>query len=65
MLGKIQVPTLIVWGRDDQIVPIECAAQYQRAIPGATVRILDHCGHFAHFEQPLLLAETIGGFISP
>jgi pimeloyl-ACP methyl ester carboxylesterase len=65
MLGKIQVPTLIVWGTEDQIVPIECAAQYQRAIPGATVRILDHCGHFAHFEQPLLLAETIGGFISP
>jgi pimeloyl-ACP methyl ester carboxylesterase len=64
MLGKIQVPTLIVWGRDDRIVPLECAAQYQRAIPGATVRILDHCGHFAHLEQPRLLAETIDGFIA-
>jgi pimeloyl-ACP methyl ester carboxylesterase len=64
MLGKIQVPTLIVWGREDQIVPLECAFQYQHAIPGATVRILDGCGHFAHLEQPRLLAETIGRFIA-
>jgi pimeloyl-ACP methyl ester carboxylesterase len=65
MLGKVQVPTLIVWGKEDHIVPVECAFQYQQAIPGATLRVLDHCGHFAHFEQPRLLAETIGGFIAP
>jgi len=64
MLGKVQVPTLIVWGKEDQIVPPECALQYQQAIPGATVRILDRCGHFAHFDQPRLLAETISGFIA-
>jgi pimeloyl-ACP methyl ester carboxylesterase len=63
MLGKVQVPTLIVWGKEDQIVPLECAFQYQQAIPGATVRILDRCGHFAHLEQPRLLADTIGGFV--
>jgi len=65
MLGKVQVPTLIVWGKEDRIVPLECAQQYQRAIPGATVRLLDRCGHFAHFEQPRLLADTINEFIAP
>jgi pimeloyl-ACP methyl ester carboxylesterase len=64
MLPKIALPTLIVWGREDQIVPLECATLYQQAIPNATVRILDHCGHFAHLEQPRLLAETIGGFLN-
>jgi pimeloyl-ACP methyl ester carboxylesterase len=62
MLGKISVPTLIVWGREDQIVPLECASLYQRAIPAATLRILDKCGHFAHLDQPQLLADTINGF---
>ena len=51
MLGKVKVPTLIVWGREDRIVPLECAFQYQQAIAGSTLRILDHCGHFAHLEQ--------------
>lgn len=64
MLGKVQVPTLIVWGKEDRIVPLECADLYQQAIPGSTVRILDHCGHFAHFEQPRLLAQTINEFIA-
>jgi pimeloyl-ACP methyl ester carboxylesterase len=64
MLGKVQVPTLIVWGREDRIVPLECAYQYQQAIPRATVRVLDRCGHFAHFEQPRLLAETISEFVA-
>jgi pimeloyl-ACP methyl ester carboxylesterase len=64
MLAKIQVPTLVVWGREDRIVPLECAVLYQQAIPGATVEILDRCGHFAHFEQPQLLADTIGRFIA-
>ena len=64
MLGKISVPTLIVWGKEDQIVPLECASLYQQAIPGAALRILDNCGHFAHLEQPQLLAETISEFVA-
>jgi pimeloyl-ACP methyl ester carboxylesterase len=62
MLAKIQAPTLVVWGREDRIVPLECAYLYQQAISGATLKILDRCGHFAHFEQPQLLADTISRF---
>jgi pimeloyl-ACP methyl ester carboxylesterase len=64
MLSKIQVPTLVVWGREDRIVPLECAFLYQQAIPGASLEVLDHCGHFAHLEQPRFLADTIGTFIA-
>jgi pimeloyl-ACP methyl ester carboxylesterase len=63
-LGKVRVPTLIVWGAQDQIVPIECGHLYQQAIPGATLRVIEQCGHWPHFEQPQALAEIIREFVS-
>jgi pimeloyl-ACP methyl ester carboxylesterase len=62
MLGKVRVPTLIVWGKEDRIVPVECAYLYQRAIAGAHVELIDNCGHFAHLEQPARLAALIRSF---
>jgi pimeloyl-ACP methyl ester carboxylesterase len=59
MLAKIDVPTLIVWGREDRIVPLECASLYQRAIPNASLRIVDNCGHFAHLERPQEVAQLV------
>jgi pimeloyl-ACP methyl ester carboxylesterase len=62
MLGKIRVPTLIVWGNDDVIVPLECGERFQQAIPGATLRTLEACGHFAHLDQPQRLATLVRDF---
>lgn len=64
MLGKVRVPTLVVWGAQDQIIPLECAHQYQQAIPGATLRVLDQCGHWPHYERPHDLARLITDFVS-
>jgi pimeloyl-ACP methyl ester carboxylesterase len=63
-LGKIRVPTLVVWGAQDQIIPLECGHLYQQAIPGATLRVIDRCGHWPHFERPEVLAEIIHEFIA-
>jgi len=64
MLGKVRVPSLIVWGRQDQVIPLECADLYRQAIPGADVRIIEGCGHFAHLERPRELAELVHEFVS-
>jgi pimeloyl-ACP methyl ester carboxylesterase len=64
MLGKVCTPTLIVWGAQDQIIPIECGQLYQRAIPGATLRLIEHCGHWPQFERPQELAQLVTEFIS-
>ena len=45
-------------------MPLECASLFQQAIPGATLRTLDNCGHFAHLEQPQRLAEVLHAFFS-
>lgn len=63
-LGKIRVPTLVVWGAQDQIVPIECGHLYQQAISGATLRVIERCGHWAHFEQPETLAGIVREFVA-
>jgi pimeloyl-ACP methyl ester carboxylesterase len=64
MLAKVSVPTLLVWGRQDRIVPLECATLYQRAMPDATVHVIEDCGHFAHLDKPEILADVIHDFVS-
>jgi 2-hydroxy-6-oxo-octa-2,4-dienoate hydrolase len=63
-LGGIRTPTLVVWGNEDRIIPVECGRLYQEAIPGANLEVLDACGHWPHFEQPGRLASAISKFLS-
>jgi pimeloyl-ACP methyl ester carboxylesterase len=62
MLGKVHIPTLIVWGAQDQIIPVECGQLYQRAIPGATLQLIEQCGHWPQFERPQELARLVTAF---
>jgi pimeloyl-ACP methyl ester carboxylesterase len=62
MLPKIDVPTLIVWGREDRIVPLECASLYQRAIPNAALKVVNNCGHLAHLDKPEEVARIVSEF---
>jgi pimeloyl-ACP methyl ester carboxylesterase len=64
MLGKIRTSTLIVWGANDEIMPVECGQLYQQAIPGATLRLLDKRGHWPQLERPHELASMIQAFIA-
>ena len=52
LLSRIRIPTRIVWGREDRLVPLECGQLYQKAIPGSDLVIVDNCGHQPHIEQP-------------
>jgi pimeloyl-ACP methyl ester carboxylesterase len=64
MLGKVRIPTLIVWAREDGIVPLECADLFKNSIDGATLRVIEACGHFAHLEQPRAVATLVRDFCS-
>ena len=65
MLGKVTLPTLVVWGADNHIIPPECGRLYQQAIPGATLHQIERCGHWPHFERPEELAGVIQTFLAP
>ena len=64
MLPKINIPTMVVWGERDEIIPLECGRAYVESIPGAELRIIPECGHFAHLDQPTRLADLLGEFFS-
>ena len=63
LLPRLQVPTLIVWGREDRIVPLECGELYQQAIPRSRLEVLDQCGHYPHLEQPDTFTRLVRDFL--
>lgn len=63
LLPRVRVPTLIVWGREDRIVPLECGDRYQRAIPGSRLQVIDQCGHCPHLEKPEEFSQLVCDFL--
>lgn len=63
LLPRITQPTLIVWGRDDAIVPLECGQRYQQGIAGSRLVALDACGHYPHLERPQAFTDTVLAFL--
>jgi pimeloyl-ACP methyl ester carboxylesterase len=57
------IPTLILWGRRDPLIPVEHAAVAHRAIQGSRLEIFDDAGHFPHVEQPVRFARLLMDFI--
>ena len=55
-LGRLQVPTLVLWGEEDPFHPAELAERLGDALPMASVALLPGCSHFLPEEVP----ETIG-----
>jgi pimeloyl-ACP methyl ester carboxylesterase len=53
---SIEVPTLVLWGRRDRIVPLRFGRRLARDLPNAQLTIIDHCGHAPQKECP---AEVI------
>lgn len=58
------VPTLIVWGEDDRIIPVTHAHVAHEAIPGSRIEILPDIGHFAHTESPERFLEVLTDFLA-
>ncbi len=52
LLGRVNIPTRIVWGREDRLVPLECGELYHQAIPESDLVIIDNCGHSPQVEKP-------------
>jgi pimeloyl-ACP methyl ester carboxylesterase len=58
------VATLVVWGRDDRIVPVESGELYRKAIAGARLEVIERCGHFPHLEKPAEFNRAVSGFLT-
>jgi pimeloyl-ACP methyl ester carboxylesterase len=63
LLPRLQRPTLIIWGREDAIVPLECGELYQRGIAGAQLVVVQECGHCPPLEKPQAFIDTVLAFL--
>jgi pimeloyl-ACP methyl ester carboxylesterase len=57
------VPTLIVWGDQDDIIPVAHAYAAHEAIPGSRLAIIEGAAHFVHAEQPERFVEILTEFM--
>jgi pimeloyl-ACP methyl ester carboxylesterase len=62
-LHRIDVPTLLVWGDRDRAFPKEHGLAFAKAIPGAKLVIVPHCGHLPQIEQPEAFVAALQSFI--
>jgi len=58
------LPTLIVWGDDDRIIPVSHAHAAHETIPGSRLEILDGVGHFPQAEAPERFLEVLLDFMA-
>jgi pimeloyl-ACP methyl ester carboxylesterase len=63
-LARIDVPTLILWGESDRLIPVEHGRRYQELIPGAEFQTIPECGHTILREQADRGAAAIIAFLA-
>ncbi|OAI40720.1 hypothetical protein AYO38_05265 [bacterium SCGC AG-212-C10] len=65
LLREAHVPTTLIWGTADRVIPPRCASLYASVLPNATVRLIQGGGHFLDLEHPAelaaIIAETASG----
>lgn len=59
----IEIPTLILWGKEDEIIPLWVGKRLNSEISGSKLIILEKCGHIPHEEKPKETIEVITKFL--
>jgi pimeloyl-ACP methyl ester carboxylesterase len=63
LLETISVPTLVVAGREDQLMPVDHARAMSKRIPGAHFTLIAGAGHLVPMEQPIPTSRVIAEFL--
>jgi pimeloyl-ACP methyl ester carboxylesterase len=58
-----ELPTMVIWGDQDHIIPVEHAYAVQQALPSCRLEVLGGVGHFPHVERPDVVVDLISQFI--
>jgi len=62
-LGRIKVPTLLLWGESDRVVTPDYGRAYSRLIPGSRFELIERAGHHPEIEQPEVFVERVSRFL--
>lgn len=64
VMHKVAAPTLLTWGRDDRVSPLDMAIVPMRTIPNAELHVFPNCGHWAMIEAKEAFESTVLAFLS-
>jgi pimeloyl-ACP methyl ester carboxylesterase len=62
-LGALKMPTLIVWGKDDQLIPVSAGEAMHKAVPQSEFVVVDGCGHLAPGQCAAQIGPVFKGFL--
>lgn len=63
LYSEITIPVRVIWGAQDEWIPVDRAHRLSAAIPGARSRIIDGAGHLIQLDQPAALATQLSGWL--
>lgn len=63
VMHKVQAPTLLTWGRDDRVSPLDMSLIPMRTIPNAEMHVFPNCGHWAMIEARPAFEATVLSFL--
>jgi pimeloyl-ACP methyl ester carboxylesterase len=64
-LNRITVPTLILWGRQDAVIPLKVGELLDRDLPNSELEVFEQCGHIPQEEKPEQTIASISRFMHP
>ena len=62
-LHRAKLPALIVWGREDKLMPSAYAQRWKERLPDARLVMLDECGHLPHIEKVRETSDAVKSFL--
>ena len=63
-LGKLDMPILLIWGQNDQILPLEQSHDILSAVSRAELHIMEDCGHIPQYEKPEEVNSILAEFLN-
>src|SRR5258705_965185 len=63
-IATINVPTFILWGREDKVIPLKVGQLLHQLIPNSTLEVIEHCGHIPQEEKPEETISRISRFLA-
>lgn len=62
-LKDIKTPTLIIWGRQDKLIPVQTAERFAKGIAGSEMVVIENAGHLPQIEQPKAFSRALKKFV--
>ena len=62
-ISQLRLPTLVLWGSEDRLIPPDHAQRFQQAIAGSELQVFEGLGHVPHEEDPQATVQAVKNFL--